>query len=146
LSGESSADTPISARVNLPYLCAALLSDSVVGAEQAEEPRLSDPRVRELADRVSVFEMPGTDVGLEARERPASVSIVMRDGRRLEASVGGPKWGQDAPASDADLEHKFRCLVGDLMTPTRRETLLHMLWQLESVPDIRDVVAYLVPV
>jgi 2-methylcitrate dehydratase PrpD len=97
-----------------------------------------------LAAKVSVYELPGMDAALGARSRPASVAVIMRDGQRFEASVSGPKWGQDAPASDADLEHKFRGLVGDLMAPARRETLVRMLWQLETVTDVGDVVAYLV--
>jgi hypothetical protein len=57
--------------------------------------------------------------------------------------VGGPKWDQDAPPSDAELELKFNRLVGDLIPPARRDALIRMLWQLETVKDIGDVVAYL---
>jgi 2-methylcitrate dehydratase PrpD len=144
LSHRSAAHTPICARVNIPYLCAALLLDGVVGAEQAEAPRLSDPRLRDLAAKVTVFEMCGTDTGLSVRRRPACVTVVMQDGRRLEASANGPRWEEDSPPSDADLERKFRQLVGGLMTPARRDALVRTLWRLESVADVGEVVAYLV--
>lgn len=141
LSGASSAETSISARVNIPYLCAAMLLDGTVGAEQTEEPRLSDPRLRELASRISVSVMPGTDQDLRARTRPASVRITTKDGQRLEASVSEPKWsGEDSP-SDDDLERKFHQLVGELMAAERREALVRTLWQLESVSDVGDIVA-----
>ena len=144
LSSESTGQTPVSARVNIPYLCAALLLDGVVGGEQAEEPRRSDPRLHDMAAKVSVIELPGTGAELSARSRPASVAVIMRDGERFEASVSGPKWEQDAPPSDAELEHKFHSLVGNLIPPARCETLVRTLWQLETVTDVGDVVAYLV--
>ena len=67
----------------------------------------------------------------------------MRDGERFEASVSGPKWDQDAPPSDAELEQKFHRLVGDLIPQARREALIRMLWRLETVTDVSDIVAYL---
>jgi 2-methylcitrate dehydratase PrpD len=144
LSSESTGQTPVSARINIPYLCAALLLDGAVGGEQAEEPRRSDPRLHELAAKVSVVELSDTDAELSARSRPASVAVTMRDGERFEATVSGPKWDQHAPPSDAELEHKFHRLVGNLIPPARREVLVRTLWQLETVTDIGDVVAYLV--
>ena len=89
-------------------------------------------------------ELAGTDTELSARSRPASVAVIMRDGERFEASVSGQKWGQDAPPSDAELELKFHRLVSDLIPQACREALVRMLWQLEMVRDISDIVAYLV--
>ena len=155
------------------------------------EPREPDPRLRELAAKVSVTAVGGSEDetgavnGLSeriertrarisgrgrigghsgrrvavngfserierirendpsARRRPARVTIVLRDGRHLEASVAAPKWTAGEPASDSELERKFERLVGDLMAAERRQALMRTIWQLEAVEDVADLVAYL---
>ncbi len=144
LSTDSVADTPISAKLNLPYLCAVMLLDGVLDVEHTEEPRLNDPRIQELAGKVMVYVLPDTDTSLRERRRPATVTVTLQNGERFEASVDEPRWRQNSLMSDADLEEKFRRLVADLMPATRREELIQVIWELENVADIGDVTAYLV--
>jgi 2-methylcitrate dehydratase len=161
LSNTSASETPIAARVHIPTLCATMLLRGEVDPEDVEVPSLLDPRLRELAAKVSVTAVGGSEdeTGAvngfseriertrendpSARRRPARVTIVLRDGRHLEASVAAPKWAVGEPASDSELERKFERLVGDLMAAERRQALMHTIWQLEAVEDIADLVAYL---
>jgi 2-methylcitrate dehydratase PrpD len=140
LSGANGAETAVAARTNIPYLSAAMLVDGMSGPEQTELPRLRDPHVRALAARISVSSLPGTDTALRTRHRPADVRITLSDGRQFQASVSESKWTHLAPPSDSELESKLRGLVGEQLGPDQREKLLDMLWHLESIQDMTQIV------
>ena len=144
LSESSLAERPISARVNIPYLCAVFLLENRMGAELAEEPFLSDPRIHELAAQVSLHTLPDMEASLRGRRRQGSVAITMRDGSRLEASVDPVEWKKAHPISDAWLESKFARLVGDLLPQPKRQALVKTIWNLEAVADVYELVQQLI--
>jgi 2-methylcitrate dehydratase len=142
LSSQSSADSAISAKANIPFLCAAMLRDHQVLPEHTEPPMLYDTQLQELANRIEVYELPGTDTDHRNRHRPAKVKILFRRGVVIEESVEDPIWRVDSAPDDA-LEEKFYRLVGDIMPDEKKHQLVHAIWNLENVTDISEIIAYL---
>ena len=68
------------------------------------------------------------------------VELKTRSGDRLVARVPSHHGHAKSPMSDADLEEKFRDLAKDYLTPKQTRTLLDLIWNIERVEDIGQLV------
>jgi len=132
------------AQFNQAWPIAAMLIDGEIGPEQVLESRLSDPRLKELAEKVEVVESEEME-GLrrlfeqgDPRGRFASkVTITMKDGRKVHSGIvdGGlsfPPVGWDT----ARMSDKFRWAAGFVLPSARTEELLRFLWSFDQAPDV----------
>jgi aconitate decarboxylase len=140
LSSNSPADSQIAAQVNIPYLVAAMLIDGELGPEQTNIAHLTDPQLRQLAARVRLGLFPGAQSDLRHRSRPARVTLSFKDGSQVSAQVQEPFWGSSHPATDAELEQKFRRLADGALPAKRLDEVVDMVWQLESLADVTALI------
>nr|MBA2447790.1 MmgE/PrpD family protein [Chloroflexota bacterium] len=77
---------------------------------------LADPRVADLAGRVSVDVDPRY-AGEGPRIRGARVRVTLRGGRVLDDRTDEAKWGRSAPATDEELRERSRLLIGARPSP-----------------------------
>jgi 2-methylcitrate dehydratase PrpD len=82
-----------------------------------------DARILALAQRIRIEEDPSMSARLPA-ERPARVTLRLRDGRTLEAEVGVNRGDDAAPYSRDELRSKFMDLCGRVWGPSQCEALL----------------------
>jgi 2-methylcitrate dehydratase PrpD len=135
------------AQFNLAWPIAVFLVDGEIGPRQILDERLSDAVVRELAARVHVTEserLTRLYSGSESCEPgtfdAAEVDIALRDGRVLRSGeVRGPSYSADS-WSRQQVEAKFRRLVEDVLAPRAAEEVIEMVWNLERLPDTKDLV------
>ena len=94
----------------LPWALAAILVDGVLGVEQVVPPRLADPTIIALGKKVVFVPAPDLDARFPA-ECLARVTVHLNDGRVLPGPTVGARGDYTDPASDAELDAKFKRLV-----------------------------------
>ena len=125
---------------SMPYTMAVALLHGDVDETHFEPEYLHDPRLRALTRRVRVSEWSEAN-----RRMPEAMlcraSVTTHRGERHEAIVEYHRGHWRNPMSDGEIEGKFRKLARHVLNDDRAERLLAALWQLDSVHDMRDVVA-----
>jgi len=123
---------------------AAMLVDGEVGPAQTLEPRLQDPQILALAQKVRVVESPQLEhlCQLYAQGDPAgrfasTVTITLQDGRALHSGLvdGGLRFPQ--PGWDEErMGDKFRWLAGFVLPESKPDSLLDELWHFEEIQNV----------
>ncbi|MBI2847322.1 MAG: MmgE/PrpD family protein [Chloroflexi bacterium] len=128
------------AQYSYPFCMAAAFLEGAVGPAQMAAPRLEDPEILQLADRVVVVHVPA----LDSRYRgfyPNVITVETKDGNRHQLRKGIPKGEPMNPLTERQLKAKLERLFqqGGLdRNRTRRinETLEH----LEELPKIGHLI------
>ena len=143
LSEESSPDTPIGAKLNIPFLAASMLVHGQLLPEHSEKTWIWDGKVRGLADRIHVGCESGEDE-LLTRKRTARVVITLKTGECLEAYAANSRWSKTQATND-EVQDKFRANVGDLFSASRVNEIISMSGEIEFLEDIREFTKLLCP-
>ncbi len=139
VGGRDIATLP-AAQMSLPYAVSARLVLGSAGLSSYSEASRSDARVLAMLDRVIVVRdpsVPGSD--------RSSVTIRLRDGRRVEEATRTPLGAPSNPLADADLLAKFRELAGMALSPREADALEARILGLDACPDARVLASMLVP-
>jgi 2-methylcitrate dehydratase PrpD len=127
------------AQYSLAFPVAAALLDGEVGPGQVLPPRLHDPELLALLDRVSTEIAPEFEAEFPAKA-PAEVVVesttgeVYRSGR-IEALWEPP----DSLPSDAELEAKFSWLTGPVIGKVGAQRLIEHLWSADRWTSIDPI-------
>ncbi|MEO5745232.1 MAG: MmgE/PrpD family protein [Terracoccus sp.] len=113
---EADIGSDMQARFSLPYSLAALLVDGVLDAGSYLPERLRRDDVAALARRVTLHERSEMTAALPS-ERPATVTLRLRDGRRVRGHVSTARGNPSDPLSTDETVAKFRGNVGDRLQP-----------------------------
>ena len=111
------------------------LVDGAAFPARFTDARVTDPVIAGLRDRISATVDPSLS------EDAAVVTLTLKDGRTYTEKVEHATGTPENPMSDAQLEEKFRILVGDVLPREQVEALLGTLWDLENVDDVRELMA-----
>jgi len=128
----TSVTTDMQARFSLPYALAAFVTDGVLDAGTFLPEGLGRPAVAELAHRVVLVEDAAMTAALP-RERPATVTVHLRDGRRGTGRIRTARGNPDHPLTPAQVAAKLRGNVGDLVAADLVENALTAL--LSEAPE-----------
>ena len=123
-----------------PYLTAVAIVDRKLGPDQFSPQKYSDGRVAMLIDRVVLEPDPAMDKFVAA----AAVEIKARDGRTYACRIDHPKGTAENPMSDQDLVDKFSDLASRRLDPARINRVVDMIWRLDSLRDVSDIMRLLV--
>jgi 2-methylcitrate dehydratase PrpD len=123
--------------VNLPYCLAATLADGRLSfAASHDAARMTEPAIAALTRRVRL--LPPTE-GLDRFD--VRVEIDTATGT-LTAEQNGPVLGRSGnPMNRDQVETKARELLEPVLGKSRSETLIAAVRDLESVADVRDLIA-----
>jgi 2-methylcitrate dehydratase PrpD len=128
------------AQYSLAFPVAAALLDGEVGPGQVLPPRLHDPELLALLDRVSIEAAPEYDAEFPAKA-PAEVSVETTAGERYSSGRIEALWEPpDTLPSDADLEKKFLWLTGPVIGDASARRLAGQIWAAERWTSVRPVV------
>ncbi|OZI26251.1 2-methylcitrate dehydratase [Bordetella genomosp. 9] len=130
LSNSPAPRTLVEAQYSVPYclaLCALRGSDALVPLQAMH---LGDAGVRDLAARITVVHDAGVEALFPARS-PASVTVSLKDGRRLYSPVMDPRGDPATPLGWAELETKFRVATRAGLSPVRQQAVL------DAISDLR---------
>jgi 2-methylcitrate dehydratase len=124
---------------SMPYTTAVALTYGRVDQGHFDDRYIFDPQLLELTGRVKV------ERSEEAERRVPEamlcyLDVVTKSGQKYSAEVPYHKGHYRNPMSDAEVEEKFRSLAKDLLSPDQTDALLEMLWHLEEVEHIGEVI------
>jgi 2-methylcitrate dehydratase PrpD len=127
------------AQYNLAFPVAAALLDGEVGPGQVLPPRLYDPDLLAMLDRVSTEIAPEFEAEFPAKA-PAEVIVETTTGEiyrsgRIEALWEPP----DTLPSDAELEAKFNWLTGPVIGKMGAQRLIEQIWSTDQWTSIDPI-------
>jgi 2-methylcitrate dehydratase PrpD len=128
------------AQYNMAFPVAAALLDGEVGPAQVLPPRLFDPDIRSLMDRIGVTTADRFDREFPARAL-AEIVIETVDGRSIKSGVMSAKW--DAAGgfpTDAELAAKFLWLVEPILGKDRASTIAETVWDFERLDGLKGLI------
>jgi len=129
------------AQYSIKFPVAAALVRRRIGVEEVSGPALSDPDILRLANMIEVAENDEAN-RVFPKDRLASVSIKLADGRKLESAMMKAVGDPEDPISDADLFAKFMNLAAPVVGEARAGQLLELckgLWETETVAELVDL-------
>ncbi|EDY17357.1 2-methylcitrate dehydratase [Chthoniobacter flavus Ellin428] len=128
---------------SLPYIVAAALADGEITDRQFSSARFNDPKLIALVQRVKIER----DVELSRRYPEAvanHVIVHLRDGRVLQEQVDYALGHARNPLDDAQLEAKFHALADRRLGAERASAVLQVVWNLDTLADVRTLAETLV--
>ena len=139
VAGNPTPTTAAEARFSLPYVIAHAVVHGSVRLAAFSHERLQDARVRALMERIHLSVDAEADRKFPG-QRSARVGMWLRNGAQSTYLQPHRKGDPDLPLSDAELDDKFRELVGPVVGTGATNSLLDQLWKLDSaiqLPDLR---------
>ncbi len=134
------AATSLDAKFSVEHCVSVLLLDKEVSLRQFSLERVLDPTVEEMRQRVKVVQK--SDLLTETERRgnvAASVSVMLKDGRRLHYFHRMSKEEMGTPWPWEDVEKKFQQCAGLVLTPARVSQLTDLLRRLEELDSIDEL-------
>jgi 2-methylcitrate dehydratase PrpD len=132
VTGNFKPFTAPEAKFSLPYVLAHALIHGSVRLDAFEAQRMAEPAIRALMQRVRLKADPQLSAAFPL-QRAARVSIVAKDGRRLEHFAPCRKGDPEAPLSDAEINAKFDELATPVIGVDRAAHLRAQLWTLQDL-------------
>ena len=132
----------LSAKFSIPYAVAAAICYGETGVGAFYPERVNDAGIRRLAQRVSVVADPEMD--LRRYDYPAAqVTVQLKDGRVLAASVVAHRGDFTNPASADELRGKFRRLAQDVLGAERTAAVIDAVSRLDELASIGELTGLL---
>lgn len=128
-----------SADHSLPYLIAVALADHRVDLDSFLPERFLDPELRPLMEKVTIRQRP------DFRERyptemPCTVTIMHRDGSRLEGTIVHPHGHPNDPMTTDEINAKFDYLASRSTKDLDPCIALRELcWKVDSINDVAEI-------
>lgn len=135
------------ARASLPYCIAVALhtGDAAQLLGPAYKPdRLRDPAVWALAERVRITQNDSYEAQYPAKSL-ARVTVKMRSGAAYSLEVDRSEIKRYLTPSDADIEAKFRLIATPVLGQKKTDTVVSLVWRLETLPDLGELLRALQP-
>jgi len=123
-------------KFSFQHCAAAALVDGAGHHAQFSDAKVADPVIASLRAKVSAT----VDAAVEEDE--VYVTIVLKDGRRLETHVEHATGSPQNPMSDLVLRAKYDALAGEILGAAHAAKLWQAVWTLDEAPDV-DTVAEL---
>jgi 2-methylcitrate dehydratase PrpD len=128
--------TGLTAKYSVEYDLAAMALDGRLGMAQFTDEAVNRPEVRDLMSKVELSLVEGVpgSVPLES-----TVTVVMEDGRTLQATNNLTRGNMGDPLSRAELEGKFDECSEGLIDRPQRDEIIGLCDRLETLSDIREL-------
>jgi len=135
------------AESNPPFLMAAMMLHGQVSVRQFSQTVLQDPKVRELAGKVSVVVDPSLDkIFQETDKSPAEVRIKFKGSRpAIVERADYPRGCPQNPADPAEIESKFLDLATAVLPAARAREIVKAVEELDRASSVKPLLGLLVP-
>lgn len=125
----------LESKFSFQHSMAVGLVDGAAHPAQYTDQKAADSVIVALRDRISAT------VDEAMAEDSTQVTLTLNDGRSYTHDVAHATGAPENPMTDAQLDAKFQTLAGDGLSKARVNKLLEMLWALDQVQDISQVMA-----
>lgn len=123
---------------SMPFLVASTLRFGRIDATHFADERIHDPRTLDLMDKIFVTENP--EFTAAHGKLLSSLDFTLADGRVISRLTGYPRGHVENPATDGDIQAKFRTECGRLGTPPWVERALALTSSISDLPDCAALV------
>ena len=131
-------DNMLAAKFSIPYAVASLIAQGNTGVAAFYLEEVENEDTRALAGRVKV--VADERMNLRRYDYPAAaVTVRLRDGRTLEASVVSQRGDFSNPAPREDILDKFRVLAEDTWDAERTERIIATVDRMETLGSISEL-------
>ncbi|HEY6533497.1 MAG TPA: MmgE/PrpD family protein [Acidimicrobiales bacterium] len=124
------------ARFSLGYALAVIVLDHQAGIDDFTDERVARPEAQQLVARVRAHRADGEAAAAGPYSR---VSVLLRTGERLEATVTVAHGSPEDPLTESELSGKFRECAGRMLPAERLEVIVGMCNSIASLPDVRTL-------
>ena len=138
LLGNIEPKTPYLAKFNLPFCVATALRYGHVQSGDFTPERLEDKDLKELMKKIKVGSDPDL-TGAYPRKWPARVTIILKDGQRLDGINEYPKGDPENPLSERELIAKFKGLTSGALPARRADAIIDRVMDLESLGNVNEL-------
>lgn len=125
---------------SIPYAAGLVLMYGKIAPEYYEDPYLHDKRLLDLVSRVKCLPSDEAD-RMEHEFNLCELEVVLKSGERKTSRVEYHRGHFKNPMTDAEMEEKFRLMAQKHMRASRADSLVRLIWKLESVPQISALIA-----
>jgi 2-methylcitrate dehydratase PrpD len=129
-------------KFSMPYLIARALIDGQITLETFTDDAVRNKEVLQLLERVEMKPDPSLRSGSDG-SRPATVTILLRNGQTHTLHQAFPKGSPQVPMSSAELLSKFRACTRVAISGPSTERALQLIRALETMGSIKPLVAQL---
>jgi 2-methylcitrate dehydratase len=126
---------------SLPYMIAVTLTDGRLDRDSFASQRITDTGLRPLMNRITI--VPSEEHTTWVGHPPTFVELALANGRRREHQLGAPRGNHAAPASDDELEVKFRTNATGLLSARETDHVVRMLWRFDELKELGDLMRVL---
>lgn len=114
------------------YLTAIAIIDRQIGPDQFTSEKYSDPKVRELIDKVILQGDPNLD-----KMRPAGISeIITKKGEKFHCRIDYPRGHVRNPMTDKEIIEKFKGIAPKYINDEQIRQIVDTVFQLDKLDDI----------
>ncbi len=125
---------------SMPYVVSAALVDGDITLESFTDQRISDPKLLEVVQKVTVSRHPEMNAGYPDGI-PNRLTITLTDGTVLSKTISYPLGHCKNPMNDAQIEAKFRPLASRVFDERKIQQQLDVLWKFEETTSLSSVLA-----
>jgi len=131
-------ETPLAARLSIPFSVALALIDKDVSLKQFTRERLDDPRMKDMMARIEIE----ADPALNAKYPGTLASIAVLETKTrgtLKKQVIYPKGNMKNPMTKDDVVAKYRALCAGAMDNDKSEQILQRLLDLDRADTLQEL-------
>ena len=136
----SAPKNPWEARASLQYVVATALLYGPPLLDQFTDTAVSDNRVRDMMDRITVD---ATEVPTPLIPNPSTVAVTLTGGRQLQHRVEFARGHPALPLDTEELDAKFLYCSRYILPPDHIEGALHQFRDLENIADVTGLASIL---
>lgn len=134
--------TMLAAKFSIPFAIATAIVHGAATPDAFRAPALADPAIAALAARVRVIEDRDMTAALPG-ERPARVTITLRDGRRLTSETRVNRGDTEQPYAPAQIVAKFHGLAAPVWGDDHAARIAATVLDIDRADSVRPLMALL---
>ena len=139
LTGKKTPRTGLEGKFSVFHSVSVAIIHGAAGENEYSDACVADPTVMALRDKVEAV------VDRTVRDDEAYVTVVLKDGRRLERHVPYALGSLERPMSNADLEAKFSGLCHDILPAAQVAQALETYWDARALNDAKHLIKIATP-
>ncbi len=136
-------ETPLAARLSIPYCVARAAADGYIGMDQFAEEKIAEPEIKKFMSKITLESVPSF-LEKYPGTLAAQIELKTKDGRVLEDESIFPKGHPRNPMTEDEIKEKFRQLALYSLKKGVVEQIIEKIEQFEKIEKIEDLISLLV--
>ncbi len=128
---------------SLPYIVGMALLEGRIENSTYSARKIKDRKTLDFLDRITVREDKSLTALYPTRGIANRITVRTKSGRTFKEEVIFPKGHPMNPLTDEEVERKFKKLTRRFLGEARTEKVLELLWRLEKMSEVSELVANL---